>query len=124
MTDSLGDLIRKYRIEHLITIQEFADKSGLSKGHISMLERNISSRAGKPLSPTLDTYNAVAKGLGMSLTNLLETMGEEDAVSKAVDEPASPIQTIAAHLQGTKLSDKDMEDITDFLDYIKFRKKK
>ncbi len=32
MTDSLGDLIRRDRIEHLITIQEFADKSGLSKG--------------------------------------------------------------------------------------------
>ena len=36
----LGDIIKKYRSEHNLSLQEFADKIGASKGYIHMIEHN------------------------------------------------------------------------------------
>ena len=36
---TLGDLIKNYREETGMSMDEFAEKSGLSKGYISMLEK-------------------------------------------------------------------------------------
>ena len=36
----LGEIVKKYRLEHKISMDEFARLSGLSKGYISMLEKN------------------------------------------------------------------------------------
>ena len=37
---TLGELIREYREQHSMSMEEFARLSGLSKGYISMLEKN------------------------------------------------------------------------------------
>lgn len=35
----IGELIKKYRLNHSISMQEFANASGLSKAYIGMLEK-------------------------------------------------------------------------------------
>ena len=37
----LGELIKTYRTEHHMSMDDFAKKCGLSKAYISILERNI-----------------------------------------------------------------------------------
>lgn len=37
---TLGDVISKYRAEHGISMDKFAELSGISKAYISILERN------------------------------------------------------------------------------------
>ena len=49
---NLGYIIKKYRYEHgKMSIQAFADKCGLSKAYISMLERNKNAKTGGAYCP-------------------------------------------------------------------------
>ena len=38
---TLGDLIKEYRSDHKLSMDEFAQRSGLSKAYVSILERNV-----------------------------------------------------------------------------------
>lgn len=68
---NLGALINYYRKINNISMEEFAEKSGLSKGYISILEKGHDPRSHKPLSPSLSTYNKIAKGMNVDLESLL-----------------------------------------------------
>lgn len=73
----LGDLIKKYRDEHSISQRDFAKKSGLSYTYISALEKNKDYRTGKPISPTLETVKSVAKGLNISVDEILKLLDDD-----------------------------------------------
>lgn len=75
---TLGEVIKEYREKHKMTMQEFADRAGLSKALISMLERNRRPGSEKPLVPTIETYNKVAKAVGLSVGDLLEASRPTD----------------------------------------------
>ena len=77
---TLGTIIKKYRDEHGLSMDAFAELSGISKGYISMLEKNINPRTGKSITPSLDTYNAVAKALKIDLDKLLSMVDSEEEV--------------------------------------------
>ena len=67
----LGDMIKSYRSEHQYSLREFADLCGISFSQIRLMESGTNTSGGK-LSPTIDSLKAVAKGMGISLTSLLE----------------------------------------------------
>ena len=48
---TLGELVHAYREERGMSMQEFADRSNLSKAYISMLERNRNPQSGRPPVP-------------------------------------------------------------------------
>lgn len=78
---TLGDIIASYRAEHSLSMEKFAEMSGLSKGYISMLERNSHPSTGKPIAPTLNTFVAVANALGMELDALLEAVDSDQMLT-------------------------------------------
>lgn len=89
---NLGDVIKKYREEHSMSQASFAQKSGISKGYISMLENNRNPSTGKPLVPTYTIFEAVAKVIGCSTNHLIEMMNEDQMIvfnqtSHAMDCP-------------------------------------
>lgn len=68
-TDSkltLGEIIKKYRKEHGMSMDVFAKRSKLSKGYISMLEKNLNPSTGKAIIPTTKTVEQAAIGMGIS----------------------------------------------------------
>jgi len=67
---TLGDVIAKHRKEQGLSMDKFAELSGISKGYISMLERNKTQRGEEP-SPSVDMYKSVAKVLGIDVDELL-----------------------------------------------------
>ena len=71
---TLGDLIREYREQHGMSMEEFARLSGLSKGYISMLD----PRNGKPIVPSIATYDGVATAMHVSAAELMEKVGEKN----------------------------------------------
>lgn len=77
---TIGNLVNTYRLEHDLPMQEFADKCGLSKSYISMLEKNINPRNNKPIIPTIDTYNKIASGMGIDLDSLLKMLDSNEPV--------------------------------------------
>lgn len=76
---TLGDIIKEYRQEHLVSMDVFADRSGLSKSYISMLERNKDGR-GNPIAPTIETIEKVAKGMNRSLTDVITSLDPDQKI--------------------------------------------
>lgn len=77
----LGEIIQKYRKETGLTMAEFAKKAGLSKGYISMLEKNINPGTGKPPIPSLSTIKSVAIATNQSLDELINQLNDVQIIS-------------------------------------------
>lgn len=73
----LGEIIKKYRNQHQLSLRGFANKCGLSYTYISMLENGKDYRTGKPIAPTLDTVKYVAKAMNLSIEDLLKILDDE-----------------------------------------------
>lgn len=67
---TLGDIIAEYRKSHKMSMDKFSEISGMSKGYISMLERNKTQRGDEP-SPSFEKYRDVAKAIGMDVDELI-----------------------------------------------------
>lgn len=85
---TLGELIKKYRSANGLTMQDFATRSGLSKGYISMLEKGKHPQNNKPIVPSIDTFGKVAKAMCISLNELL-VMVDDDQLIDLSEEKAS-----------------------------------
>lgn len=83
---TLGDIVKNYRDNHDLSMDAFANKSGLSKGYISMLEKNRNPKTGKPITPSLETIRTVAKAINIEIDALLKILdNEQDLMLNEVD---------------------------------------
>lgn len=80
---SLGEVIAAYRKQHGLSMEKFSELSGISKGYISMLERNRTQRGGKP-SPSFEMYRNVAKAIGMDVNELIRQADDTIALKPAL----------------------------------------
>lgn len=62
-------------------MQVFADKSGLSKGYISMLESGKNPRTGEPIVPSLKTIDGCAVAMGTDFNTLFKAIDPDSMVS-------------------------------------------
>lgn len=76
----LSEVISNYRSAHNLTVEEFAEKCGLSKGYISMIERGINPRNNKPISPTIDSVRKIAHGMSMSINELIPMLDSDTTI--------------------------------------------
>lgn len=94
---TLGDIIKKYRDEKQISMDKFSELSGLSKGYISMLEKNKHPRTGDPIVPSLETYKAVSKAVNINIDTLIKLIdGDEELVINETfpDSFATPLEAM------------------------------
>lgn len=89
----LKDIVSAYRRQSKLTMQELADKCGLSKGYISMLESGKHPNNERKLVPSLDTYKKLASGMGLNLDDLLRMVDEDTVVS--LEKPEIDLQFFA-----------------------------
>lgn len=89
---TLGEIIKKYRKEHDMSMDNFAKKSGMSKSYISLLEKNKHPKTGEPIAPSVQTIKQAASAMGMDfneLFNLLDcdvSVGTNDKNKEKTDE--------------------------------------
>lgn len=76
----LGDIIKQYREEHQMSLQNFADLIGTSRSYIHMLEKNINPSTNKPISPSIETLKLLANAMNMDLDFLLKQLNEEQNI--------------------------------------------
>ena len=74
----IGGKIKQLRLLNSLTQQELADRSELSKGYISQLERNI-------ITPTIATLQDVLTGLGTNLADFFSGSYASQIVYKKKD---------------------------------------
>ena len=73
---TLGDYIKSYRERNSLSQRQFAGRSGVSNGYISMLEKNENPRTGLPLSPTMPVLKRLASAMGMNVQELLSQVDD------------------------------------------------
>lgn len=78
---SLGELIYTYRKNHGMSMQEFANKSGLSKGYISMIEKGKHPQSNRSLVPSIETMDKLANAMHMSIDELLASVDGSQLIS-------------------------------------------
>lgn len=89
---TLGNLIKKYRKEHSMSQQAFADLTGLSKAYISILERNFNPVNKKQPIPSVATIKSVATAMNTDFNDLIAILDPDTQVSiNAEEHPKPPI---------------------------------
>lgn len=73
----IGKIIYNYRKENKLSMDKFAEKSGLSKSYIAMLEKNLNPSTGKSITPTIDVIKKVANATMMDFDDLFAMMDDE-----------------------------------------------
>lgn len=76
----LGDIIKQYREEHQMSLQDFANLIGTSRSYIHMLEKNINPSTNKPISPSIETLKLLAKAMNMDLEFLLKQLNSNQKI--------------------------------------------
>lgn len=77
----LSEIVSNYRAEHYLTVEEFAERCGLSKGYISMIEREVNPRNNKPISPTFDSIKKIAHGMSMTVNEFAALLDNDAAMN-------------------------------------------
>ena len=74
MTVYLGKIIKEYRDDNKLSMDDFANKTGLSKPYIAMLEKNFNPKSKKEIVPTVDTIAKCAKAMGIEFNDLFNVL--------------------------------------------------
>lgn len=95
---TLGDVIASYRHAHHMTMEKFSELSGISKGYISMLEKNRTHRGEEP-SPSLSIYRNAAKAIGVKTDVLIRMVDGNIRLEPGLPsvKPASDVVSFRVH---------------------------
>ncbi|PGD17961.1 helix-turn-helix domain-containing protein [Bacillus toyonensis] len=91
MKNTLGEIIKDYRLKNKFSLRDFAQKCDVSHTYIDKLEKGIDSRNGKPVEPTLLVIEKISKAMGKKTETLLEEIGfingGETEETNIIDDP-------------------------------------
>lgn len=118
---TLGDIIKKYRVEHGISMDEFSRQSGISKTYVWMLERNINSKTGREIVPTIEYIQKAAKGMFMDFDELFALIGDD--VKVKLDDTIVGKKAILVPVLGKVAAGIPISAIEDVLDYEEISEK-
>lgn len=76
----LGDIIKQYREEHQLSLQDFAELVHTSRSYIHMLEKNYNPATGKPISPSIETLKSISNAMNIDLKNLLKQLDNDQDI--------------------------------------------
>ena len=86
----LSEVVKNYRRENRVSMEELAKRAGLSKGYVSMLENGVNPRSKKPISPTLDSLMKLSRAMMIDLDTLLRMVDGDQSVSLICDDTSTP----------------------------------
>lgn len=78
---TLGDIIKEYRTSHKMSMDAFAEKSGISKAYISILEKNKRPQTGKPVAPSIQCIKQAADGMDMDFNVLFSKIDSDVTIN-------------------------------------------
>ena len=87
----LSELITRFREEHGISQRKMASMCNLSTGYISLIEKDRNPQTGKKMVPTITVLNKIARGMGMTLDDLLSMCDDMEVSLSERDDSAPPV---------------------------------
>ncbi|MBO4401665.1 MAG: helix-turn-helix transcriptional regulator [Selenomonadaceae bacterium] len=64
-----------------MSMQELAEKCGFSKAYVSLLEKGINPKTKKPFSPTIQTFEKIARATGYDVDSLIKILDSTQPVT-------------------------------------------
>lgn len=116
---SLGDIIKSYRLSHgKMSMDSFAERSGISKAYISLLEKNSHPKTGKPIAPSIQVIKQAADGMGMDFDTLFSMLEGEVSLSEQPDSSVSEKRSkaVTINVLGRVAAGIPIEAVTDIID--------
>ena len=101
----LGELLKSYRTEHKLSMDAFCELSDLTKGYISMLEKNEHPKSKKPIIPSYETIEKIAKGMQISVETLIDKLDDDQEIQ---------INSTPPHLKSISIT-HPLQDVPDSL---------
>lgn len=98
VTMHLGEIIKEYRSKNNLSMGDFAEKSGISKAYISILEKNRDPRNGKKVTPSIPIIKKAALGMNVTFDELFNSLDNDTVVSFKSSPLLSQITETAAKL--------------------------
>lgn len=86
---TLGSLIKEYRSKNNLSMDDFANKSGISKAYISLLEKNKHPKTGKPISPSIHCIKQAADAMDIDFNILLSKIDADKSPQSDIAMPAN-----------------------------------
>lgn len=90
----LPEWIKLYRKEHGLSMQALADMCGFSKAYIGILEKGINPTTKKPISPTMQTLQKIADGIGVDINDFIKLLDADQPITIA---PAQSTPILSNH---------------------------
>lgn len=87
---TLGDIIKQYRAEHGLSMDDFAKASGISKAYISLLEKDKHPQTGKPITPSVKFIKMAARGMGVDFDTLFKRLDGNVTINNIDVETSKP----------------------------------
>lgn len=87
---TLGDVIKSYRNENKVSMEYVANLCGITKGYVAMLEKNINSKTGRPVKPTIETIVKVCKGLHLDFNSVFDSLDDDYEINISSSSSPSP----------------------------------
>lgn len=94
---TLSELIIKYRADQDISQRQMAAQCGLSTGYISLIEKETNPQTGKPMVPSLVVLNKLAKGMAMSIDELLSICDDMPVDLAGTDNKMPALRAESGH---------------------------
>ena len=90
----LGEIIKRYRENNSLSLNDFAVRTGYSKTYISMLENNYNPSTKKPIVPTPVTLKKCADAMGLSLNELVQQLDPDQIIDLVYVSPIPQLDNI------------------------------
>lgn len=89
---TLGEIIKEYRLKNNLSMDAFANKSGISKAYISLLEKNKHPKTGKPISPSVHCIEQAASAMNVDFNILFSQINEDKLLQLPAQNNIAPIE--------------------------------
>lgn len=113
---TLGEIIKKYRSIHNLSMDAFSEKSGISKAYISLLEKNRHPKTGKPIAPSIQSIKQAADGMDMDFNTLFSMIDGDVKISDSGSYKKRTAKGVVINVLGRVAAGIPIEAIEDVID--------
>lgn len=91
---TLGSIIKSYRLKHNLSMDNFSERSGISKSYIALLEKDRHPKTGKSIAPSIQCIKQVADGMNMDFNILFSMLDGDVTINNKNVDPSKKSITI------------------------------
>ena len=128
--NNFSDMLKYLRKREGLTQQELAKKLDISKSTVSMYEngnREPDLEIAKSIDVSPQTFNTWCQGIAIPRMGKVQALADYFHINKSdliEDKSSFPeVNTLAAHFEGEEFSEAEMEEIKNFVEFVKNKRK-